>query len=480
MASFSGNNFGTTYQGVDKDEITVVVYEDRHSSAQTSEGAQEDAAPTGYKDLDDPPEDGENISIRNNRIWLKYFNERFQTYGRRVHGYMFFTDADTAEGRRADAAEIVSGKTIPKPFAYVDQATFRGHREAFLDAMAKRGVMNFGSLFGVANSFYRKYQPLVWGYWPDIERTADLYVSYLCTRVIPYPVSHTGNLEEMGQPRKYGLVYTSDPGYPGLQLLAQYVKQGVEGCGAKIADTATFPIAGYSISAGQDPSYAATQMARFAGNGITTILWAGGQETYLSKAAAAIGYLPEWVIDGDRVMESFFNASQQDSAAWNNAWVVTNVTREGKFRESYEYLAFREAAGPDYPDRDIAFATDIYKDMFQLYRAIQVAGPRLGPTSIDKGFHAIPKFRSNDPKKPAGYYEPNDYSYVKDAAVMWWQAGAQNPYSSQATGCYKMIEGGARYIAGSWTPGDEFNGRAGPNDECNGYDTGLQFRAGPA
>ena len=481
VASFDGDNFGATYQGVTGDEITVLFYEDGGvGSLITSKGAREDApAPGTLVDLDDEETDEDWISVRNVRVWLRYFNERYQTYGRRVHGYFYFSGADTPEGRRADASALVSGERFPKPFAFVDNATFRGHNIAFLDAMAKRGVLNFGALQGVPNSFYRKYQPLVWGYYPDVERTADTYVSYLCTKVVPHPVSHSGTYPA-GTKRKFGFISTSDPGYAGLQLLADYVKQGLKACGATIAEEATFPIAGYSVSAGQDPSYAAEAMARFRAQDVTTILWAGGQETYFSKAAGTANYYPEWIISGDRIMESFFNASQQDKTAWNYAWAVTNVTAEGAFDTKPSTVAFREASGPDYPQRDIQYAEDFYLPLFQLFRAIQVAGPRLGPTAIDKGFHAIPKIKSDDPTKPAGFYDSGDYTYVKDAQVMFWDSTADNPYANDP-GCYRMASGGARYLANQWSPGDTFaSGEAKPSDPCNAYDQSIQLRAGPA
>ncbi|MEY2569070.1 MAG: hypothetical protein QOE35_3599 [Actinomycetota bacterium] len=484
VASFDGDNFGSTYQGVSRDEITLLIYEDGAAGQlATSKGAQEVAPDPGtYKDLDDPPTDNDFIHERTARVWLKYFNDRFQTYGRRVHGYIYYSGAESDEGRRADASDNASGKSMPKPFAVIDQANFRGHNAAYQDGMARRGVLIFEDLNGLANSFYKKYAPLVWGFWPDIERQADQYVSYVCDRVVKSgTVTHSGP-QYLGQKRKYGMIYTSDKGYPGLQLLAQYVQQGVEACGAKIADTATFPVAGYSVSAGQSPDYAALGMSKFQSEGINTILWAGGQETFFSHAAGNLNYLPEWIIAGDRVMESFFNAGQQDQNVWNHAWAVSNVTCHGKFDDEPDVRAFREASGPDFPRRDIQYAQPVYLDMFQLFRAIQVAGPRLGPSSVDKGFHAIPRIKSDNCQKPAGFYDSGDYSYVKDASVMVWDSNADNPFSSQQPkGCYRMLENSARYLAGQWGEGDDFaSGRYKGTEPCNAYDVSIGIRTGPA
>src|SRR2546430_7609196 len=49
--------------------------------------------------------------------------------------------------------------------------------------------------------------------------------------------------------------------------------------------------------------YARDNMAQFQGKGVTTLIWPGGLETKQSQAAALIGYRPEIVLAGDRLIE---------------------------------------------------------------------------------------------------------------------------------------------------------------------------------
>lgn len=106
-----------------------------------------------------------------------------------------------------------------------------------------------------------------------------------------------------------------------------------------------------------------------------------------------------------------------------------------------------------------------YPGVRQLFIGIQVAGPRLGPTTMDRGFRAIPSVQSPDPRVPACYYDDDDYTCVKDAAVVWWDPAGDDPESTNP-GCMKMMEDGKRYRAQDWTREDVAAQRR-PTDLCN-------------
>jgi hypothetical protein len=131
------------------------------------------------------------------------------------------------------------------------------------------------------------------------------------------------------------------------------------------------------------------------------------------------------------------------------------------------YQAYREVDAAT-ADSDVAnFACEDYETLRQIFTGIQVAGPRLGPASIDKGFHAIPSIESPDPRLPACYYEPGDYTCVKDMVAERWDPTAIT--GNQYTGCYRMATGGKRYRRGTW-PGGDLAAASRPDDPCNLYD----------
>jgi hypothetical protein len=473
-ASFEGDNFGATYQGVSGEEIRLLFYTDGSINDTRSSRSSEVSPSNKLVDLGAPPEDDEHFVARILRAYQTYFNDRFQLYGRTAHFYVYFGTANaTVETRRADASEAFA---LVKPFATVSYAQFGGGGDSYLESMAKRGVLNFGTFASRDEAFFNKYPKLIWGYLPSLQQQADQFGSYLCSKVVNQPVVDSGNPGQNGQPRKLGLLYTTDPGYEALRRFKDAIIQKVEACGGKFEQTRTYPRAGYTIDNSQLPDYAIANMQAMQQAGITTIIWPGGVETKQSQAADQIHYYPEWILAGDYQIELATNAITQAQPVWDHAWVVTNVVKTGAIADEPCYQAYREA-DPEANPTDITTACEYYTDLFQLFTGLQVAGPRLGPTSVDKGLHAIPAIESKDPTIPACYYLPGDYTCVKDAMTETWDpSGRETSWSTP--GCYRMLEGGLRHTSGKWPAGNINAGFAG-TEECNRYDGSFQFDPNP-
>jgi hypothetical protein len=126
---------------------------------------------------------------------------------------------------------------------------------------------------------------------------------------------------------------------------------------------------------------------------------------------------------------------------------------------------------PDADDNEVrADACPIYADLRQLFTGIQVAGRLLGPSSVDRGFHAIPSVESKDPRVPACFYETNDYTCVKDTVAEWWDPNSTAPNFNSA-GCWRMAESAKRYVFGTYPKRDAQVAKNTTTDPCNGYDT---------
>jgi hypothetical protein len=466
VAYFEGNNGGATYQGVSEREIKIVFYEDG-ASFYTPTARGTDNMPTNTLiDLDDPPKPGEVGQFFTRRYWEKYFEDRWQTYGRHPHFYIYYGSGSGApEDRQADAAQVYAQV---KPFATISNTGLSGGSDDFLEFMAQRGVLNFGSLSGRPQSFFNRYPKLIWGYPPSTDQMGKNFVSAVCQQIVPFKTSFGGTGTNNNQARKLGLIYTSDARYPALQALASDIKKGIQACGGNFIAEATFPRNGYYADTQTLPQFATTNMANFQAAGVTTIIWAGGVETKQSAAAGNIGYTPEWVLLGDGLQEAISYGQAQDQNEWAHAWVYTPTVRVVPAKEQVCYQAYREVDQSSADSDASGFACLDYDNLRQLFTGIQVAGPKLGPFSIDKGFHAIPSVESPDPRLPACYYEPSDYTCVKDMQAMWYDRQAVAPGASQP-GCYRMAQSGKRYRAGTWPAGDISSFKR-PDDPCNVYD----------
>ncbi|HEX9890289.1 MAG TPA: hypothetical protein VGA69_12470 [Nitriliruptorales bacterium] len=476
VAHFEGDNGGATYPGVSADEITVLFYLDP-VGMDSDRGYELEENYTGqYVDIAAPAQADDTVRVRNLRRLSRHFNDRYQTYDRFVHFWAYFSaspyDGPTPESRRAEAAKNVVDR---RPFAVITTGALAGYELEYTREVARQGALVFGSQSGVQPAeLFATYPGRIWSYLPTIEKLAGLYATYVCTKVVDEPVVDSGNQEYQGQPRKLGFLSSSDATHPHLLAFADLVREQVEGCGGRFEETATFPRADARYQVGQEDSaalYATQNVARFQQADVTTIVWAGGFETDQSRAAERVEYYPEWIVAGDGYQEGHSNAGHQGQDAWQHAWVVSTVVYEpqGDAGETPCERALREA-DPNTGGRDAnrACSPGWFRDTRQLFTGIQVAGPRLTPDTMDQGFHAIPQVASDDPQVPACFYEPGDYTCVKDAAAMHWDSN-DSAAGYENGGCWRIVEGGARYLAGDWPPGN-IDAQWQPDDApCNDF-----------
>jgi hypothetical protein len=192
-------------------------------------------------------------------------------------------------------------------------------------------------------------------------------------------------------------------------------------------------------------------------------------ESKFSASADRAQYYPEIIVLGDGVMDGFLATLYQENRVWQNAVTVGYQPYELDKEQQACFLAYKDA-DPQAPVRDIRRrACQTYNNLRQLFIGIQVAGPRLGPTSIDRGYHAIPKISSSDPTIPACFYNTDDYTCIKDMVVQYWDPNGQAPNSTEP-GCYRMAEDGKRYIVGQYPDGEATSYFRRGQDVCNGFD----------
>jgi hypothetical protein len=481
VSTFSGDNGGKTYRGVSEDDITVVVYlgcsGNNNTFAPTSQG-QESMECGSWDDIDEPPQDDDFLVTRILKRYSVYFNSRYQTYGRHVHMYAFYSHdvvAVTGPGgcredcRRQDAAETLE---LRDPFAVLTSYD-RGFTDAYSEAVARKGVLNFGGS-SHDEAFYRRYPGLLWNYAPTFEQQADLYASALCRQVAKEPVSFSGVSGDMGKKRKFGILFSNEEGDPYYSGVKNRVVKRLAECGVAKPPEHGYADGGCSISC--DPAAGPTHAAELTdlrNQGVTTILWIGAQTGEYPQQARRINWLPEWIVFGDGTQEDFITGRYGNQDVWEHIWTVSNVTKIERESDQLCALAMREV-DPNFQDVDVPWACDFYDDLRQLFTGIQVAGPKLSPETVDSGFHAIPAVPSTNPQIPACFYRPKDYTCVKDAITMWWDRDGQIPgWSGQ--GCFRTVEGGKRYLDDGWPTRNITDAKNPAKDECNAYTSNGSF-----
>ena len=476
VASFSGDNGGSTYQGVTANEVRIIFYFDCCTQyAGTSQG--DDTSPTEtYYDLATPPRGTEPVFVRSLRGYQSYFNARYQTYRRALHFIVHYGSAGsdgnndpTPQQRTADAAADYQEY---RPFAVENFST--SYSQNYLEAMAQRGVVNFGTsalgpgvFAGHPEAFFRQFPGLVWDFLPSLERQAQLVSTWICQKIVPNTVSFAGDTSMDGKPRKLAMLSTSDPGFPDIQRYAALIRQEVTACGGQFVADGSFPNACCGVSA--DYQQSVQNEALFKSKQATTVIWGGGLENTDPEAATAVGFRTEWVVAGDHGLDDFGNAQVQDQTQWANAWVVSNVVQVGAYvsEPCYQAWAATDPSAPGPGSFDVNLACSMYDEIREMVTGIQIAGPRLTPQNMDEGFHAIPHTTSSDPSVPACFYDTSDYTCVKDGQAMYWDVTGQAPNNNQK-GCWRMAQGGLRHLPGAW-PDGEPNVQRSSTDPCNGF-----------
>ncbi|MHB1444784.1 MAG: hypothetical protein ACYCZV_03865 [Acidimicrobiales bacterium] len=464
---YTGNNGGSTYQGVTGGLIKIIIYYDANPTLNTARG-EDQPTPNSLINLDAPPQPNEIGQTFTNRAWEKYFNLNYQTYNRHVQFWVQYSgegdQGPTASTVEADAA--FAYQTV-HPFAIINEAFF-GFQNIYTDYMAAHGVVTFGSQFGNNNAEYQKYPGHEWGYLATIEQGARYYANFVCTRLYGQNSDDAGGSLN-GIKRKFGFMEDGDstdsPYYVQEdQMVLSDLKQD---CGLVPSATVSFPHDGYAVDNSQLPVYATQNMAKFSQDGITTILWPVGYETKQTAAAAQINYVPEWITGDDPTQYSYTGGSFQDPTEWGHAWAVTTNTYVPVEPEQICYQAYR-TVDDQAADSDIeTFACQDYNDLRQLFIGIQVAGPKLDPASINEGFRAIPTVASTNPQVPACFYPTGEYTCVHDVTVEHWNPNGQAPNQNQP-GCWVMQDGGRRYLNAAFTTAN-LTTLDTPSDFCNGY-----------
>lgn len=471
---YAGDNEGATYQGVTAREVRVVLYYDAVPYLGTSQGTSTPPVNT-IVDLDAPPKAREHPILTVNRSWQWYFHKRYAAYNRRVHLFVQFGSwngkTEATPGQQASDAAFAYQKL--RPFAVLNYSGF-GQGGYYSEYMSQHGVLLFGAPPGHNNQFYDRYPGLQWGFNPNLEYSAAQYADAVCSIVQGKPADAMGGAVPgaavKATSRTYGLLYTRDPEWAGVTAQALLARRLMaQQCGITVAIEQHYDRNGHSVDNSPDQQdYADNIAQQLKRAGVTTVLWPAGYEAKISHAMARIQYFPEIVVGDDDLQASLIGGRFQDPAAWRQAWVITSQTYEPEPDGRICTQAFRSVDTIS-PASDVQrFACETYADLRQLYTAIQAAGPHLNPQNITRGLHAIPRIASTNRQLPACFYLPNDYTCVKDSAIMHWDPTATVPTQAEP-GCWRMVGSGQRFLPGHFPRKANLGDLKRPDDICNNF-----------
>jgi hypothetical protein len=475
---FAADNGGSTYQGVTRSTITVVDYVGCYlgnAFQPTSEGNETEPC-NETDDADRPISSSDFLYTRALKAYMAYFNFRYQTYNRHVHLLIHYgspgSSAQAEAGNGCDdpclAGDAQTDFNAFHPFAVIADAPITDVT-AYELQMVKRQVMDFGGETAHEQSYYQQFAPLMWSYAPSIEQRERLMSSFLCQKIVGRDATFAPEASLNGKTRVFGMVYQdpNNPAYgPQWSEMVAAVKSQVASCGGSIKAEHTAEYNGTFGGNPSDPSYQ-EDLVDFQHQGVTTIIWLGLPDGWWSKAADQLGYMPEWIADGFYGMDDFITGRYSDQTAWKGAIVISQQPLVTRLHDEPCYQALSEF-DPSYSLVDLQYTCYMYAGLRQLFTGIQVAGPRLSPSTVERGMYAIPAVASIDPQVPACFYPTGDYTCVKDAVALYWDPNGQtSDYPGQ--GCYRDPFGGRRFLPSEWPSGDPTRQEDPAHDPCNGF-----------
>jgi hypothetical protein len=439
VASFSGDNGGATTKGVTADEIRVVIVFSCGAAAERIDYRDENAGD------DNPILAG----------FQRYFTERYQLWGRVAHFYGYtYSCSGTGTIPEKERSAIIDIDERYDPFAIIPPGN--GFSFALADEAAQRGIL---FLNNVSREAAQRRAPFLLSYAPDLEDRAEIEAAFVCQKLVGRPARYSGMPTDRGTTRRFGLIYDGGKGSEGTISVdgpavdpKQFAAALARRCGLKDIPTGT---------ASQQGDHALV-LTRMRQDGVTTII---SYSKFLDWGIAADGakWYPEWVIPGTPA--SAESAQLQSGLVWNNAFGITYSRRMGARPEQDWYQAFQEGC-PGCTSTDNR-ATQ-FDDLVLLFTGVQASGPKLTAANMDRGLHAIPERKSESPFVPAAYFTPGNYSWVKDASLVWWDPTGTAPGGS-GNGCYRLVDEGRRSRAADWTVGDDgVKGSDGAQQPCQG------------
>lgn len=408
-AAWVGDNGGKTAKGVSATEVRIGVMRD---------------GSTAYEGpVDRAPADEVDGVLRTWQAYERYFNEKFELYGRRVRLFI----ASTATGRSGNAKNAV----IKLDDNYDLFAVITLDAAASIEATRRKIILMGGYNNNV--KFHAANAPFSYSFTVDGSTLVNLTSEYICKQFWGKPVSFAGDPTFNGQPRKYGIIQYNDPAYFGYaeDFEADFKRR----CGGVVAERLFYN--------GSDLLDDGLQiMTKFKAAGITSIIWMGEYIGLAVGTAQGTGqsYFPEWMGAGGGGTDINAAAQLSDKAQMRNMVGITSLEMAMPKPWKDYYRAYKEVDPDGIPDTGPRFS-----ELLQLVGGIQQAGPKLTPQTFQEGmFRRWPKRPPEPVWTIGGGYGAGDYTYPDYVAIEWFDNAAIDPDTGNP-GAWRHVLGGKRF-----------------------------------
>jgi hypothetical protein len=437
VPAFSGDNGGSTYQGVTKDSITVTYFQPESDPAV-------DAALTAAGANNTPEEQAATM-----RDYVEYFNKNYETYGRKVKLIVRKGSGDTEDDAvgRADALAIA---TEDKAFAVFGSPV----SNKFIEELAAHHVLCICTT-SQPQELYERLAPYL-GYTPLMASTQGYIhrAEYIGKRLNGRPAKYAGSSD--GVPlstnkRKFGLLWYETPEHAYAQGITFFVKELKEKYGITLAENLSYPSDYAQVSERARPL-----IQRLKSAAVTSVIFAGDPiaPAIFTKEATRQLYFPEWIITGSALTDTTLFARTFDQQQWDKAFGVSFLTaRSPKETGDAFKLHMWQFGRPPVANNQFGV---IYPTPFTFFTGVHLAGPNLTVQSWQAGLFSYPLTGAGRKTSAATSYGNHgiwpfvDYTNLDDVTEIWWdpREPGEDEVGNQGVGMYRYVDGGVRYLPG--------------------------------
>ena len=438
--AFVGDNGGSTYTGVDTEEVRVAVIPCSDTT---------DAGYTGPTPHEPPEDEVEGAKARTYRVLQKYFNENFELYGRKIRFVPVEPEANDAGSGPACAATTYRTAMVRAAEEYDVFGAISEHPSVHEEGLRRKLMM--GGIFGAPASFYTDNYPYEHAWEMGAFPLGNLLAEFLCKQVVGQPPQFNEQMDinfDYSAPRKLGLILFEGDVHNFSDQDAQ--DAFMEECGEEW--DVIIRLNTYDNNRNQA---LATGIATMKAENVTTVMLALDFLTagVLTHQSTQQQYWPEWLmcgcgaIDRNELIQLFFDTNQ-----WKHAFGVypQEIARP---QQATDWWRAYKSVDPD-NDPNESVAKYLFQTMQQYVNGIQRAGPTLTPETFMQGLISM-GYREPVPKwSIGGGYGPGDYTYGDYVSLVWFDQLEPAPDERNQPGAYRHMFGGQRYKLGEIPEGD--------------------------
>jgi hypothetical protein len=454
VPKFTGNNGGATANGVTANTITLAQLEFPSSANEQEVEAQ--AAAAG-----DAPQP---VISQVEQTFLNYFNKMYELYGRKVvivpvtatgNYTLELLDQDQTQAC-ADATTIAT-----QTHAFAESGLpyeLQGAGTApFSQCAQQEKLVEFEGDAYFGENIFQSENPYVWSTVASCTNIAAQMAEVIGTEMAGKKAIYAGPALK-NQIRKFGTFIPNVNSYIGCNGSANSTEVKLLTTKYHVPLSAVDTFFHYDLDISSFAESAQQAIVQFKAAGVTTIVLACDPYSlgYLTKAAAAQNYYPEWLLEGTAATDT-----DNEAQTYDQAEVTGHLFGVSEANATDDIYGPNSPAGKLYQKitgHAIPAETDgDYAILVEIFDALQAAGPDLTAQNVARGMHALPTLGAPSYSYgawswnvgPTGQGGAGEHSSLIDARFVWWNPTATSPVDNKP-GTFVAIDNGERFGLGQW------------------------------